>query len=283
VATGNDVTALEALGHSGLDLRTEDGRAQSGTAVLMCRKGVFVLGYDGARKPVSLRSIEFPETVGDARWSQRVGQALSSYGKAVGQVTVMIHGADEILMPEGLDDPSGRADLFRLQFHGEPDDAKISAKAADSVTHLIRIPGALAHELERWAPGCKLQGIQNAFVRHCEKAGKGPRIHVMVVGRWVDIYALGADGVSLINRFETTGDDDALYFALSAAKAAGIDPAMADVRVSTFFDDTTELQRTLSRYFRSVRPDARTESVPFPYPFNRVAEDVAVVLWDLHG
>lgn len=279
MATGNDSTAIEALGHRGLDLHTEDGRAPSGTAVLVCRKGIFLLGYDQARRPLTLRSFEFPETIGDTRWSQRVGQTLATMGKAVGQVSVMIHGADEILMPEGLYDDAGRAHLFNLHFHNEPDDARIVVKAHGGLAGLIRMPGALANELELWSPGCELNGFQSAFLRHSERGGNGPRIHVMSIGRWVDICAVGTEGVSLINRYETTGDDDALYFALSSAKAAGIDPAKAEVRVSTLFDDTSGLQRTLSRYFGSVRPDARFESVPFPYPFNRVAQDVAVVLF----
>ena len=279
MATGNDAKALEALGHNGLDLHTEDGRAPSGTAVLICRKGVFVLGHDQARRPVSLRSIEFPETVGNARWAQRVGQTLAMLGRAVGQVSVLIHGADEILMPEGLDTESGRGGLFRQQFHHEPDDARTMAHAEGGLMCLTRIPSALVDELNSWAPGCKLNGIHFSFMRHCERVGKGPSLHVMVVGRWVDICAVGAEGVSLINRYETTGDDDALYFALSSAKAAGIDPAKTEVRVSTLFDDTSALQRTLARYFGTVLPDSRTESVPFPYPFNRVGQDVAVVLW----
>lgn len=261
----------------GVQIEAAPDRLRVASILFISRSGVILLGVDGLNRPTSLHEILFPHTLENESWANRVEASIFEIGISERNVVlVVVDGIYELIVPDTLAEPNLIDPTFSLAFTGQA--------GTDSVAHshieglqaeaFISIPFELKLVLDKSAISAKVMGAQailgSSIARLAKSTDELMVIHLSPENMRVGVATNGK--LSFINSFEITADGDALYFALAACKASGIDPQKTNLSVGFHNVEVDSTLRLLSNYFKQVNAIESHSYNQWPYTFSKLAK-----------
>lgn len=261
----------------GVQIDPAPDRLEVSLILFISRSGITLLGLDAQQRPSGFREILFPATQSNALWASRVEHALRSMPQPTMPVSVaVVDGVSEIFLPETLADPELVAPAMNLACSNSAHSdvivwSKVSSLQAEAYCQL---PAEIKAIADNWVKPLKWIGAQAVLgLSLVAMARTKPEVMVIDLGPETIRIGLAQGGqLSFINCFEVNADNDALYFALSACKACGIDPHKTEVLVGFHHIEVEPVKRLLKTYFNQVSAVESYNSGQWPYTYAKLAK-----------